>query len=301
MAEQKQAAEPDRHAGDGKHGAWIATGQSSARAGRAEHREVIRVVCVSLVGITVAAGAMAMHGRQAATLVLAGLLALMAGILVFHVARGVGGLARQSDLARRSAAEAERHYIDVLWRIVRFVEARDKYTKGHSERVGRLGEQMAGKMGLPPRRCALMHHAGRLHDIGMIAIPEQILSARSGMGVQGFRTIQKHSQIGYEVLKPLQCLAEVLPAIRYHHERMNGTGYPAGLRGEQIPLEARLLAVADAYDAMTHDRPHRAAMTPLAAMKELRRCCPSGYDADCVAALADLVHLPKLERAFACR
>ena len=79
---------------------------------------------------------------------------------------------------------------------------------------------------------------------------------------------------------------------------MNGTGYPQGLNGEQIPLEARILAVADSYDAMTHDRPHRTALSPLEAMAELRRCTPAGYDATCVEALAEVVHTPQLQRAM---
>ena len=119
----------------------------------------------------------------------------------------------------------------------------------------------------------------------------------SGLRVAEFRTIQKHSEVSYEILKPLESLREVLPAIRYHHERMNGTGYPAGIREEEIPLGARILAVADAYDAMTHDRPHRSAMTPLAAMKELDRCTPHGYDRTCVDALAGMMHLPLLTAA----
>ena len=265
-----------------------------------EDRKIIRMVYVSVLGIAVVAVAMAIKGWHVTSLMLGSLIALIAVVLVFRVARAVRGLAAQSDVLRASSAEAEEHYVDVLRRMLCFVEARDKYTEGHSDRVAKLCEQIARKMGFDARRCAVMHQAGRLHDIGMLAIPDQILLERASLGVESFRIVQTHSEIGYEVLKPLESLAEALPAIRHHHERMNGTGYPAGLRGEKIPLEARILAVADAYDAMTRDRPHRAAMTPMLAMRELRRCCPSGYDADCVAALADVKHLPSLEEAFAC-
>lgn len=258
------------------------------------------MVYVSLLGIAAVAAAMAIKGWHVTSLMLGGLIALIAMVLVFRVARAVRALATQSDLLKRSAAAAEDHYIDVLRRILCFVEARDKYTEGHSDRVAALCEQTARKMGFAPDRCALMRLAGWLHDIGMLAIPEKILSERNGFGVESFRVVQTHSEIGYEVLRPLESLAEALPAIRYHHERMNGTGYPAGLSGQEVPLAARILAVADAYDAMTRDRPHRSAITPMAALRELQRCCPSGYDADCVAALAEVVHLPKLEEAFAC-
>ena len=113
------------------------------------------------------------------------------------------------------------------------------------------------------------------------------------------RTVREHSDISYEVLKPLAMLAPVLPAIRHHHERTNGTGYPAALAGDAIPLEARILAVADAYDAMTHDRPHRQALSSLVALRELRRCCPSGYDSRCVEALAEVLHAPAMEKVQA--
>jgi HD-GYP domain-containing protein (c-di-GMP phosphodiesterase class II) len=96
-------------------------------------------------------------------------------------------------------------------------------------------------------------------------------------------------------------LAGVLPAIRAHHERLNGTGYPAGLAGDEIPLGARILAVADAYEAMTHDRPHRPAVSPLIAMRELRRCCPSGFDPQCVEALAHVLNVPALEETLVAR
>ena len=137
-----------------------------------------------------------------------------------------------------------------------------------------------------------------MHDIGMVAIPQQMVNTKARIDVQGFRQIKKHSEIGYEVLKPLESLAEVLPAVRYHHERMNGTGYPAGRRGDEIPLAARILAVADSYDAMTHDRPYRPAMMPMAAVQELRRCTPAGYDPQCVEALGEVMRLPQLEETM---
>ena len=141
----------------------------------------------------------------------------------------------------------------------------------------------------------MLELAGQLHDIGLLAVPETIIQSYARFGVEEFRSVQKHSEASYEVLKPLEMLADVLPAVRYHHERLNGTGYPAGLKEGQVPLGARILAVADSYDAMTHDRPHRAAMSPLVAMRELQRCCPSGYDPECVEALAEIMNIPALE------
>jgi len=265
----------------------------------AEGREIIRLACISVLGISVVALAMSIKGWAATSLFLGGLIALIAAMLISQIWWVIRDLTSQSARARESAAEAEKHYISVLWRIVRFVEARDKFTRGRSERIGMLSEQMARHMNLDEQTCSVMNQAGRLHDIGMLAIPQRIVARQGAMSIDGFRVVQKHCQIGYEVLRPLESFAPALKAIRYHHERMNGTGYPAGLSGQEIPIEARILAVADAYDAMTHDRPYRPALTHLAAVQELRRCSPDGYDRVCVEALAEIVHVPRLEEALA--
>jgi HD-GYP domain-containing protein (c-di-GMP phosphodiesterase class II) len=136
--------------------------------------------------------------------------------------------------------------------------------------------------------------AGELHDIGLLAVPESVILNHSRFGIDDFRCVQTHSVASHDVLKPLEMLGEVLPAIRAHHEKFNGTGYPDGLKGESIPLGGRILAVADAYDAMTHDRPHRQAMSPMIALRELRRCTPAGFDPDCVNALAEGLRIPTI-------
>ena len=221
------------------------------------------------------------------------------GLMLLRIHWSLDVLSSHSEGLSESAAIAEEHYIDVLLRIVRSVEARDKYSIGHSERVGRLTGKMAEHIGLSDHEVRQLEIAGELHDIGMVAIPEHIIVGRAKMGAEGFRTIRTHSQIGYEVLMPLQSLSGVLDAVRYHHERMNGTGYPAGLCGEEIPLCARIVGVADAYDAMTHDRPQRLALSSFAAVRELRRCAPAGYDPDCIDALAECLNFPVLEETLA--
>jgi len=204
-------------------------------------------------------------------------------------------LDRKSRTIRDAATRAERHYVEVLWRIVRFAEARGKYNTDHSQRVSVLAEELGRKMGLPAIVCRGLRLAGRLHDLGMLAVPERTLTHRGRIGVDEFRTIQKHPEVAYEVLEPLTSLSGILPAILHHHERMNGTGYPAGLKGDEIPIEARILAVADAYDAMTHDRPHQPGISPVAAIEELRRCSPAGYAPDCVEALAEVKNHQQLK------
>jgi len=226
------------------------------------------------------------------------LVALMVGVgagIVVRVQRGVSHLRRQSNLARHSAGLAEKHYIEVLGRIIKVVESRDRYWAGHSRNVGRLSGMIARRLGLSDSRCEQMVLAGELHDIGRLAVPESVILNHSRFGVEDFRCIQAHSAISHDMLKPLEMLADILPAIRSHHEKPNGTGYPDGLKGDDIPLGAYILAVADAYDAMTHDRPHRHAMSPVMALREMRRCTPAGFDPACVEALAAVLNIPALE------
>lgn len=259
--------------------------------------QTIRLVCLSMVATSVIATAMAIVGfrMNMTNLVLGGVFVLIAGVLVFQVQLSLRALRGRSESLQQAATEAERHYVDVLGRIVKYVEARNKYTTGHSERVGAVSEKIGRELGFDTEMCQSLNLAGQLHDIGMLAIPERIIQRRSELGVDAFRCVMEHPEVAFEVLRPLQSLAGILPAIRHHHERMNGTGYPTGLSDEGIPIEAKILAVADSYDAMINDRPNRSAMTPLSAIMELRRCTPAGYDPDCVDALGRVMNLPCLE------
>ena len=239
-----------------------------------------------LVGVAVTALAIAMLGLEATSLCLAAMILLAGSLAVIQIRRMINGMHHHSKRLRASAFTTERHYIAVLRRIVKLVEARDRYCSGHSNRVGGLAEKIARRLGMPTEKCSMMKLAGQLHDIGMLVVPTNVISERSRMSVDEFATVKSHSQISYEVLRPLSSLESILPAIRYHHERMNGTGYPDGLSGEDVPLQARILATADAFDAMTHDRPHRPALSTAGAITELKRCSPAGYDSQCVKAIA---------------
>lgn len=264
-----------------------------------EPTRLVRLMCIYIAAMIVAGFGMVMRGGPVTNAILGSVIVIMATAMVFQVCWAMRQQRQQSAMIHQAAIQAEQHYINVLRQIICIVEARDRYSRGHSERVGRLTEQIARQMELPASQCELLNVAGQLHDIGLLTVPDGLLRKQEGFGVGDYRMVQKHSEVSYELLKPLESLAEVLPAIRHHHERLNGTGYPAGLAGEGIPLEARILAVADAYDAMTHDRPQRSAMTPLQAMEELRRCTPSGYDARCVEALAQIINLPQLQEVMA--
>jgi HD-GYP domain-containing protein (c-di-GMP phosphodiesterase class II) len=262
-----------------------------------EAYRAVRPIGVSVLALAVLACVLAGNGFGGLSAGVGCVILLLSAILVYQVHRNVSNLHRQSDSVRQSAWEAEQHYINVLRRIIRFVEARDSYSRGRSERIGQLCEAIARKLGIPQDRCEQLNVAGQLHDIGMLAVSESILDKRAMLGSKEFRAVQKHCEIAYEMLYPLESLRDVLPAVRSHHERMNGTGYPRGLAGQDIPLEARILAVVDSFDAMTHDRPHRHAMSTMEALCELRRCSPAGYDPQCVEALGQVLHLPRTRDA----
>lgn len=252
-----------------------------------------------LLAVAVCATIVISDGWKTTSLLVGGVVVAVVGLMLLRIHGSLDTLFKHSEGLSEAAAVAEEHYVDVLLRIVRSVEARDKYSMGHSERVGRLAKSIAEQLGLSKHDVRQMQIAGELHDIGMVAIPEHIIACRAKMGAEGFRTVKTHSQIGYDVLKPLQNIAIALDAARYHHERMNGTGYPQGLVGDEIPLSARIVAVADSFDAMTHDRPHRLAMSSHVAVQELQRCAPAGYDLECVNALAECLSFPVLEETLA--
>ncbi len=149
------------------------------------------------------------------------------------------------------------HSEDIILTLAIAIEAKDPYTKGHSERVGALASEFADWLGLPPEDCRLLHKAGILHDIGKIGIDDYTLHKRGNLTVNEMRTVREHVLIGENICMPLHSARKVLPLIRHHHERWDGTGFPDGLRGKEIPFLARLLAIADTYDAMVSMRPYR--------------------------------------------
>ncbi len=258
---------------------------------------IIRSVTISAVAIALCIYAMAIQADRGTFLLLSAAILLIAGSTTLQVGRAVRQLQRKHDELREASLQAERHYFKVLRRIMAAVEAREQYTRGRSKRIGFLAKRIAEQIGLEAQQCHSLYLAGQVHDIGLLAVPEYILNKPSRLGNAEFRTVQRHAETSYRLLKPLTSLSDILPAVRYHHERMNGTGYPHGLKGEQIPLSARVIAVVDAYDAMTHDRPYRAAVPPIEAINELRRCSPAGYDPQCVAALEEVMHMRNLREA----
>ncbi len=162
------------------------------------------------------------------------------------------------------------------------LDARDHYTHGHSQQVTEYAVDIAREMGLSFKEIDIIRDAGVLHDIGKIGIPDAILLKPGRLTEEEYAEIKKHPVIGKKILEPVNCLADKIPLIYHHHERIDGKGYPEGLEGDNIPLGARILAVADAYQAMTSDRPYRKALPSLIAIEELKRYKGRQFDPDIV-------------------
>src|SRR5207247_1439821 len=151
----------------------------------------------------------------------------------------------------------EKNLIDTISSFVIALESKDPYLKGHSARVSLYSGELAMVMGVPPAEVVLMSRAGMLHDLGKLAIMDNILRKPRQLTEEEFELIRTHPVVGDKILKPLRFLSCEAKAVRHHHERYDGKGYPDGLKGDDIPLIARVVTVADAFDAMTSDRPYR--------------------------------------------
>jgi diguanylate cyclase (GGDEF)-like protein len=169
--------------------------------------------------------------------------------------------------------------------LAKAVDARDAYTGSHSGRVGELAGRIAARLGADPEEVELTRLAGSLHDLGKLAIPEELLRKQGPLSVSEREVLERHPQIGYRMLESLG-VDPVAEWVLHHHERWDGAGYPDGIDGERIPLGARILFVADAYDAMTSDRVYRRRRTPEEAIAELERCAGTQFDPEIVAAFA---------------
>ena len=149
-------------------------------------------------------------------------------------------------------------HLETIQALALALDAKDPYTRGHSERVAEYAAEIAVQMKLPENEVEMLRYAGVLHDIGKIGISDTVLNKVGKLTDAEFELIQSHTTIGAHVVKPVGFLRGVSLVIRHHHERYDGRGYPDGLQGEEIPLGARIMAVADAFDAMTYDRVYRA-------------------------------------------
>lgn len=170
--------------------------------------------------------------------------------------------------------------------LVQAVDIKDRYTRGHSERVGRASVMIARELGMAEDRVEVLRFAGILHDVGKLGVPTRLLRKDGPLTPQERRVIELHPEYGHEIVRGIGFLGEARAAILHHHERLDGRGYPYGLMGHHIPECARVVAVADAFDAMTSTRSYRRARPVPAAVAELRKCAGAQFDPRMVRALA---------------
>lgn len=182
--------------------------------------------------------------------------------------------------------ETKKMFLSIISALAAAIDAKDPYTHGHSRRVTYYGMVIAEGIGAAPEFIEMVKLAGILHDVGKIGIPESILGKASSLTDGEYRHIMDHTVIGAKILGSIDALKHVIPAIKHHHERFGGGGYPDGLKGEDIPLAARILSIADTFDAMTTDRPYRRRLSDEEALGELGRNRGSQFDPELVRAFA---------------
>jgi putative two-component system response regulator len=165
----------------------------------------------------------------------------------------------------------------VLFSLAESIEARDPYTRGHCERLADMSSRLAEKLGLPEDQIKALRRAGIVHDIGKIAVPDAILLKPGPLTPQETEIMRTHPVVGERICSPLRTFGLVLPIIRHHHERHDGSGYPDGLHGSQIPITAAILQLADVFDALTTNRPYRNASPPEIALQIMYEECARGW------------------------
>jgi len=197
-----------------------------------------------------------------------------------------GSLAMISDISDQKAAEGRltQALAGTVAAMGSLVESRDPYTAGHERRSAALVSAIAGELGFDDDTLAALDLTARMHDIGQIAVPAEILTRPGPLSPAEFSLVKLHPQVAFDILAPIDFGHATAEVILQHHERLDGSGYPNGLRGDEIRLEARVLAVADVVEAMSSHRPYRAALGVEAALDELRANAGRLYDPDVAAA-----------------
>jgi HD-GYP domain-containing protein (c-di-GMP phosphodiesterase class II) len=186
-------------------------------------------------------------------------------------------------------SQAQQLFVDLIKVMTSFVDAKDPYTRGHSLRVSTVSIGIGQELGIKGDELHNLSLGSLLHDIGKIGVADYILTKPEKLTADEYDQVKRHPGIGYKIILDVHLMNAVLPAIVEHHERLDGRGYPFGLRGQQISLMGRIVAAADVYDALTTDRPYRKAMQPPEVLDYMRQNINIQFDADCVAALASYI------------
>lgn len=187
-------------------------------------------------------------------------------------------LNREYQLVRQRTIELERLLVATVGALANSIEARDPYTRGHTDRVARITLAFCDRLGWDRERLSIARMGALLHDIGKIGVPDAILRKPGRLNAEEYELMKQHTIIGAQILQGIDALVPAIPFVLNHHERWDGKGYPHQLAGEAIPVEGRLLAIVDAFDAMTTARVYRAPMSMDAAIAEIRGCAGTQFD-----------------------
>lgn len=185
--------------------------------------------------------------------------------------------------------QEEQEIVKTIKVFLAILNSKDRYTYAHTERDVVYAAGLADKIGLPPDRTRFLRFGAFLHDIGKVEVPTEVLTKRGPLTRDEWLVMKGHVEIGESIARPIPSLGPCLPIIRHHHERFDGTGYPDGLKGEDIPLEARILTIADSFDAMTTSRPYQRKRSLAEAIEELRRCAGTQFDPNLVEPFIEVI------------
>ncbi len=238
-----------------------------------------------LVAVGLSRGQMAVQTTRQRWVVV-GATAGCVAIVFFSLLVLAAGASRELERRRR---ESQATFVDTLGVMARTLDLRDPYTAGHSERVAAYSRAIAEELNLSSREVRLTESAALLHDLGKIAVPDAVLFKPAKLDADERRMIEVHPSVGASLLGAIRSMEDVTPCVLHHHEKVDGSGYPDGLVGERIPLGARIIAVADAFDAMTTDRPYRRALPVSVALAEIVGLTGAQFDEACVLAFGRLV------------
>jgi HD-GYP domain-containing protein (c-di-GMP phosphodiesterase class II) len=202
-----------------------------------------------------------------------------------EVLQPVASLVATQQTNARLYADLKELLFGVIRALTAAIDAKDPYTSGHSERVARIAVRLAQELGIAANQQSDLYLMGLLHDVGKIGVDDAVLKKSGPLTPEEYKVIQAHVEIGVHILADLKKLSHLLPGVRHHHECLDGSGYPCGLAGDEIPLEARILAVADSFDAMSSTRPYRRRLTPMQIDKIFREGAGVQWDPRIVDAL----------------
>jgi putative nucleotidyltransferase with HDIG domain len=169
-------------------------------------------------------------------------------------------------------------FLSTVWSLASAIDAKDAYTHGHSQRVARYAAALGRAVGFDEQEVERLELSAVLHDVGKIGVPEIILNKPDRLTAAEMAVMKTHPQKGAEILSSIRAMRDIVPGVLHHHERFDGLGYPNGLKAHNIPLHARIILVADTFDAMTSSRPYRLALPLNVAIAELKRCTGTQFD-----------------------